>query len=222
MRWIFLLLAALNIFYFVWTRQQPVSLADGVAPFALSEGARKDIRLISEQGRAAAAQGSGRTEEGLCLHLGGFESEERASLLAQRLLSLDIPVQQTAISAEFAKDYWVYLPPFGSRDAALRQFRELQARGIDSFLVAEGDLANGISLGIFSVQGLAVGLLERMRGQGYGAEMRELVRERREYWVRVPGQAVGLLGDELLGTLARDFLELRRQMLSCAGALATR
>lgn len=222
MRWIFLLLVALNIFYFVWTQQQPLSIGDGAASFVLADGPKRNLSLVSEQQATSPARSAADTGEGMCLHLGGFEQEERATALAQRLLSLDIQAQQSAIRVEFAKDHWVYLPPFGSRDAALRQLRELQARGIDSYLVTEGDLQNGISLGIFSVQGSAAALLERMRAMGYGAELRELVRERREYWVRVPPAASDLIGDELLGRLSANFPGLRRQRLPCTQSLATR
>jgi hypothetical protein len=126
------------------------------------------------------------------------------------------------MSSESSKDYWVYLPPFGSRDAALRQFRELQARGLDSYLITQGDLANGVSLGIFSSKDSADSLLERIRAMGYGAELRELIRERRDHWVYVSLQASGLVGDTLLGQLRRDFPELRQQMLPCVAPLASR
>ena len=63
----------------------------------------------------------------ICLYLGGFETDQRSSMLEQRLISLDIQAGQAVTNLESSKDYWVYLPPFGSRDAALRQFKELQA-----------------------------------------------------------------------------------------------
>jgi hypothetical protein len=220
MRWIFLLLVALNIFYFVWTQQQRPSLSRDVAPFTLPDGAKRNIHLVSERKSLEGEQGSVVSSGELCLHLGGFENGNDASLLEQRLISLDIPAKQTVVSSESSKDYWVYLPPFGSRDAALRQFRELQARGLDSYLITQGDLTNGVSLGIFSGQDSAVSLLERIRAMGYGAEMRELIRERRDYWVYVPPQGLGLIGDTLLGQLAQDFPGLRQQMLPCAASLA--
>lgn len=222
MRWIFLLLVALNIFYFVWTQQQTPSLARDVAPFALSDGAKRNIHLVSERGHPKSEQGPAVAGGELCLHLGGFENENEASLLEQRLISLDIPAKRTIMSSESSKDYWVYLPPFGSRDAALRQFRELQARGLDSYLITQGDLANGVSLGIFSSKDSADSLLERIRAMGYGAELRELIRERRDHWVYVSLQASGLVGDTLLGQLRRDFPELRQQMLPCVAPLASR
>lgn len=220
MRWVFLLLVALNIFYFVWTQQQPPSLAGDVVPFALVEGGKARIRLVSEHGNREGEQSPMTASGEICLYLGGFETDQRSSMLEQRLISLDIQAGQAVTNLESSKDYWVYLPPFGSRDAALRQFKELQARGIDSYLITQGDLSNGISLGIFSGQDSAVSLLERIRAMGYGAELRELVRERREHWVRVPARDSVLVGDDLLSRLVQDFPGMRHQMLPCASPIA--
>lgn len=220
MRWIFLLLVALNIFYFVWTQQQSSLLTrEGIA-LELAESTSKNIQLLSENRKGETGGQPVQGEPGMCIHLGGFDEESRAAQLRQRLISLDIPAQQATIRAEFARDYWVYLPPFGSRDAALRQFRELQARGLDSYLITEGDLDNGISLGIFSMQDSADRLLTQMRALGYAAEVRELVRERREYWVRIPDKARPLLSKVLTDRLAADFPGLRQQLLSCSATVA--
>lgn len=222
MRWIFLLLVALNIFYFVWTQQQAPSLARDVAPFTLPDGAKRNIHLVSEREGMQSAQASAVSGSEICLYLGGFENENDASLLEQRLISLDIPAKQTVVSSESSKDYWVYLPPFGSREAALRQFRELQARGLDSYLITQGDLANGVSLGIFSSHDSAVSLLERIRSLGYGAELRELIRERHDYWVYVLPGELGLVGDKLLEQLMQDFPGFRHRMIPCTASLAKR
>ncbi|MNJ69215.1 hypothetical protein D3C77_655400 [compost metagenome] len=55
---------------------------------------------------------------------------------------------------------------------------------------------------------------------GYGAELRELVRERREHWVRVPARDSVLIGDDLLSRLVQDFPGMRHQMLPCASTIA--
>src|SRR5690606_27280269 len=77
-----------------------------------------------------------------------------------------------------------------------------------------------ISLGIFSMQDSADRLLTQMRALGYAAEVRELVRERREYWVRIPDKARPLLSKVLTDRLAADFPGLRQQLLSCNATVA--
>ena len=62
------------------------------------------------------------------MYLGSFEQEAEALALEQRLLSLDIQSGVRSIDAAAGVDYWVYLVPLASRQASLRQLKELQAR----------------------------------------------------------------------------------------------
>lgn len=220
MRWVFLLLIALNIFYWVWIQQQHPSLGGGVSSFVLGDRRAGDIKLLSERSDDRKATGVVQGDVGLCLHLGGYEADELLALLEQRLLALDIAAEAVRTAAQFAQDHWVYLPPLASRDAALRQLKELNARGIDGYLISQGDLENGLSLGIFSRLEGALSQLERMRAMGYAAELRELVRERRQYWVRVSNNTRPLLGEALIAALLRDFPGLRQEMLPCDAGLA--
>ncbi|VFS74872.1 sporulation protein [Pseudomonas aeruginosa] len=114
-------------------------------------------------------------------------------------------------------DYWVYLPPLASREAALRQLKELQARNIDSYLIGEGVLANGISLGMFSARDSAESAQARLKTAGYEAELKELPRGQRDFWVRVAPGSRRLVDEQLLQELARDFKGLQHQIMSCKG-----
>ena len=71
-----------------------------------------------------------------------------------------------------------------------------------------------------AMQDSADRLLTQMRALGYAAEVRELVRERREYWVRIPDKARPLLSKVLTDRLAADFPGLRQQLLSCNATVA--
>lgn len=48
MRWLFLLLLVLNIFYYVWHQQEAPLRAKDVTPLSLYRGSQQDIRLLSE------------------------------------------------------------------------------------------------------------------------------------------------------------------------------
>lgn len=126
-----------------------------MAPAGAYQAARKDIRLLSEAGAPRSRADSSTPadaaapEAAVCLYLGSFEEETRARVVEQRLLSLDIQAEVRGVDAAAGLEYWVYLPPLASRQASLRQLRELQARRIDSYIITQGELANGISLGIF-------------------------------------------------------------------------
>lgn len=74
------------------------------------------------------------------------------------------------------------MPPFDSREKALVVLQELQDRGVDSFIVKDGEDANAISLGYFSSAESAEGLRVKMRNAGYPAFVRETSKVVTEYW----------------------------------------
>ncbi|WP_137888651.1 SPOR domain-containing protein [Pseudomonas sp. 2FE] len=226
MRWLFLLLLVLNLFYYVWHQQQAPLRAKEVAPLSLYQGARQDIRLLSESdGAQVRREPSGGVAAGgseVCLFLGGFEQEDAAQVVEQRLLSLDIQSQVKAVDAPAGLDYWVYLAPLASRQASLRQLKELQARKIDSYIITQGDLSNGISLGIFPRGESAESVMQRLREAGYEPMMRELSRAHRDFWVRIAPQSRRLADDALLRTLAQDFNGLQHQLMPCESVATPR
>ena len=58
MRWFFLLLLVLNLFYYVWHQQQAPLRVKEVESFSLYQGARQNIRLVSEADVARMPAGS--------------------------------------------------------------------------------------------------------------------------------------------------------------------
>lgn len=220
MRWLFLLLLALNLFYYVWHQQQAPLRVKEVQPVTVYRGAQQDIQLLNESNAARSDLAVVPTDAGsnaTCLFLGGFESEEIAKAVEQRLLSTDIEAVVESVDIAAALDYWVYLAPLASRQASLRQLKELQARKIDSYIISQGDLVNGISLGIFPRNDSAQSVMQRLREVGYEPLLRELSRSHRSYWVKVAPQSRVLLSDDLLERLASDFLGLEHQLKPCEG-----
>lgn len=228
MRWVLLLLILLNVFYYVWHQQQAPLRAKEIAPVESYQGGRKDIQLLSEAADVRAQSGAkpefagnGSGEASVCLYLGSFEQEAQAREVEQRLLSLDIKAQVRAMDAAAGVEYWVYLEPLASRQASLRQLRELQARRVDSYIITQGDLANGISLGIFPRSDSADVVMQRLRAVGYEPKMRELSRSHRSFWVRVAPESRRLADEVLLGRLAGDFAGLQHQLMPCESVALT-
>lgn len=216
MRWILLLLIVLNLFYYVWHQQQAPLRPKDVAPLALALDSKRDIQLLSESDEPVRReQAVSKEAEAVCLFLGGFESKSAATAVEQRLVSLDIRSRVQSVDATAEVEYWVYLAPLASRQASLRQLKELQARKIDSYLITQGDLANGISLGIFPREDSAKSVMQRLHDAGYESALRELPRSQRSYWVRIAPESRRLVGDPLLQSLAIDFNGLQHQLMPC-------
>lgn len=182
MRWVFYSLLILNVVYLGW------QLLGRVAPPAapgvpLAVAAPNQLQLLSEQGAQRVPQVA---RPALCLVVGPWGDRQAAEALRRNVRGVvgdgelrPVPVRKDRLS-------WVFLPPQSSRESALQALRELQGRGVDSFIVAEGEDANAISLGYFSSPESARGLQVKMRNAGYPAEVRETSREVTEYWLYYP------------------------------------
>ncbi|RYJ58348.1 SPOR domain-containing protein [Pseudomonas songnenensis] len=224
MRWIFLLLVLLNVFF--WVQQQyqsPIRIKE-VTPLATYSRPQQNITLLSESASPERRQSQLTPVEPVgngCLFLGGFDEEQQAQSLEQRLLSLDIQSDMQRLDVAAGVDYWVYLPPLASRQASLRQLRELQSRNVDSYIITVGDLANGISLGIFSRKDSAEGVVARLREVDYSALVRELPRMHSKYWVRIATASRHQLDSEILEALKRDMPALQHRQMPCAGVASS-
>lgn len=201
MRWIVATLIIFNLLVFGWFMlfaEQPATPLPGAgAP----EMGGDNIRLLSELDTQDRQQTASQppvplpeTAPGgdgpLCTLVGPFPKLLRAEYFAERLAALDLTASIQEVEVPGEAGYWVYLAPLDSRRQAFNKLQELQAKGIDSYVIPRGELENGISFGMFSQKTLAEQRLEDMKSKGYAAELQEVARTYREIWVNLPpGQA---------------------------------
>lgn len=179
------------------------------------------LRLLSEA-KPLARRALPEVTSDSCLFLGGFDDESVAQAVEQRLLSLDIETSVAPLDEAAGVDYWVYLPPLVSRQASLRQLRELQSRNVDSYIITVGDLSDGISLGIFSRRDSAESVVSRLRAIDYSASIRELPRSHRRYWVGLRQAGENLLSDVFLSELINSFPDLEQRQMPCSSIATSR
>lgn len=203
MPWVFVFLVSLNILYAVWHRQQiPISVTE-IEPLVSKQKEAANIKLVKESAESLVSERRSVEADSLCLNFSPFERKSDAQILQQRLLSLGVNARIKEFSDPIGVDHWVYLEPSASRDAAFRQVRELQARGIDSYVITVGDLENGVSLGIFSERTSAQGILDRVARLGYSPLIKRLERSRQIYRVQISPGERKRVDSEILGDLSR-------------------
>lgn len=127
MRWLFLLLLILNVFYYVWHQQEAPLRAKDVTPLSLYRGSQQDIRLLSEssEGMARRDRPKASDTQNTCLYIGGFTDQRQARSLEQRLTSLDIKVEVKLLSAPEVTGYWLRVAPESRRLADDLPFENL-------------------------------------------------------------------------------------------------
>lgn len=207
MPWIFLTLMLANIVYFGWnfisTSQAPVrpmsvSVAqEGARIMLLSERKSSDVVPVSEEAigdagdvelESAAPEKAALVAQ--CFNVGPFQSPAGAERFMSKMVRSGLVARIEERKAE-GKDYWVYVPPFTNRARAEERLRELRAKGIESFIVAEGAFVNAISLGHFSKKELAQDFRQKMTDAGVVVEFREMPNEGHVNWVYVAPGASG-------------------------------
>jgi len=172
MRAIFLLLIAANLALFAWVRYY--AAAEGASD---TEPLRRQIKpesirllagselaglpvLKPKPAEAPAAQAA-------CIEWGGFAVAE-APKAEQALAPLALGARLSQRHSEETAGWWVYIPPLGSRPAAVKKTVELKSLGIDDFFIVqeEGKTRWAVSLGIFSSEEAARSRLEALRAKG--------------------------------------------------------
>lgn len=230
MRWIAVSLLAINLLVFIFqfvqaggretippvaVHSDPGSQGRSIRLLAeLSDESVKQMKMVRQTvkpaGEVAPAAG-----EALCTLVGPYDALLQAEYLIERLAALDVQarIQELEIPGEIG--YWVYLPPRETRRQAFNELRELQAKGIDSYVIPKGELANGISFGMFSQAALAQNRMEDMRSRGYAAEIKETPRIYRETWVVVPPGQAGYVDNPMWESLLQGADNVERRQNFC-------
>lgn len=222
MRWIFISLLLINVGFFLWWwLPEPVAEVVSVKN-SLQLTPVGELKMLSEMDagtveRLALSVDAGDVGEALCTLVGPFSELVVAENVVENLQALEISLSLRNIEVPEGSSYWVYLPPEESRKTALRKLRELQAKGIDSYVIPKGDLANGISFGMFSRKILADRRLEDMNSQGYGAKLHEVKRSHSEVWVMLEAGESEKVSEEFWQKLAEREESLERRENFCLG-----
>jgi len=157
----------------------------------------------------------------LCSLLGPVMRPEDAKALLARLGALQIQAKYVALQVDGNPDYWVYLRPEPTKDLAIAKLRELQGKKIDSFLIPQGELANGISLGIFDSQENAEKHKEAVVQMGYDAQLKTNPRSYLESWIAIYPDQVAGFSQELYSQLHAENSKLDLRKDECRKVAST-
>ena len=156
----------------------PHGLPDLLAGFSFDEFLASDSeepRIPSSSPSPEGAPG----KQGECVVVEGFENATKARLwlkAANAQSELEGEVQQRTVIRKPL--HWVLVPPLDTRKEGLELLRSLQRRGLDSYLITQGEKANAVSLGLFESLRAAKAVLRQRREQGLEVVLTEYPRTR--------------------------------------------
>ena len=173
MRTLFFLLLFANVAFFAWTRYSPADASADAAPLGRQIEPEK-LRILgageapaAAAPKPAAAKPAAAAASLACMEWGSFTLADAPRV--QKLLDpLALGPRLGQRRTEETAGWWVYLPPQGSRQAALKKAAELKSLGVEEYFVVadEGPFRWGVSLGVFRNEEAALARLANLRRQG--------------------------------------------------------
>ncbi len=223
MRLTVIFLALINIVYFAWGSWQASQVGYWLPQedTAYLQTRSERLVLLSELGHKDAAPTAALAVPGdfagdrQCLIAGPFGNELAAGEMRQRLLALGVDSEVRAGQSGEYDDYWVHIPPLPSADGAMRLLRELQAQRIDSFVINKGELANGISLGLYSSREMVLSVSRRLQDAGYNVAVKPLPRQPEEWWLEIDASAEAVLDASFWDQAVQPFPRLQTLTGAC-------
>ena len=170
MRTLFLLLVLANLTFFAWSRyvSPPDASADPMPLTRQIEPERMKVIQPSELPPPAARSGSAAAPVALkCFEWGSFTLAD-APRAEKALEPFALGARLAQRRTEEQAGWWVFIPPQGSRPAALKKAAELKGRSVEEYFIVqeEGPWRWALSLGVFRTEDAAQARLAALRGLG--------------------------------------------------------
>lgn len=118
-----------------------------------------------------------------CAEAGAFGDRESAEAFVAPLSGLGGSGTVMEREESISSTWWVHMPAFSSEAVATAMLEELQAKNIDSYYMRSGDMAGGISLGVYSRPESALIGQQRLANQGYATSIKEVSRMGARFYV---------------------------------------
>ena len=125
-----------------------------------------------------------------CLTLGPLAADAPVQEMSRWLTQAGATVDVRTDERREVALYWVYFPPRASRDLAVAEVERLRGEGVtDVIAVPKGDMANAVSLGVFSRTDSRDRRVREMNQRGYQPSVSPRYRVKRASWVDVSARA---------------------------------
>lgn len=175
-----------------------------------------EAQILGRDIRAERAVSSGSGAGGAsCLLVGPFVDIISVRQARSELAERQLASRSVLVFKELPSVSWVYIAPQSDRKKALALLRELQAKNIDSFLIADGEFENGISLGFYTSHESAKEVMAERAKEGYSVSLVEKRREQKTYWLAFDEESSLRMENAFLEELDVNGLTLKKQEKSC-------
>jgi|TARA_B110000196_G_scaffold305580_1_gene303330 hypothetical protein len=225
MRLVVVALIVMNIGYALWQWQcSPVE----ESAQRVAQEASPPIMLLAEVEKTQRQQeldkvvsNAVRVDKGennaVCDAIGPFSDIVDGQTVVERLEVLGTQVRLQALDDTTGEyDFRIMIPPVSSLEDAFRKLRELQAQGIDSYVITKGEDALAISLGVYSSDTAAKVAQESHAKDGYQSRIAKIPRLNRNFWLVHQGSTALTLPKAVFQEILVEFPQISLASVNCA------
>ena len=151
-----------------------------------------------------------------CVELGPFSNEDLASMAAVRLRDIGFQPTLRESGGQIRSGFWVYLPPYQTRQDAEQAVTDLREQGVtDLFVVTGSEQLNAVSLGLYSYDNLADQRAAAIGKIGYTPRIVEHFRDATVFWIEYRENADNPLTPEDVGVFANAYELPEKKEIVC-------
>lgn len=191
---------------------RPPALQSGPSPAVQVTSSGAETPAVSRAEVLAGPPEPGRE----CYTIGPLEREDDISALSDWFSDQGSQAILRKDERREVVSTWVFLPPLGSREDADARVREMQAANIDDiFVIPRGDMANAISLGLYSQNNTLERRVTQLEERGFTPSVLPRYRTATASWFDVTTSAAQPM---TIGVLGQIFPDLIIRQVACADA----
>lgn len=124
--------------------------------------------------------------EGNCFSVGPLKEDSQIAAMRTWLIAMGGDPMLRVDERRELERYWVYFPPLPSREEAAQRVERMRSEGLrDIQVVTKGDMADAISLGVFSRRDTLERRLKELKRLGYEPSIRPSYRVEKASWFDV-------------------------------------
>lgn len=166
-------LFALNMLMagWIWTDLRAIKSAPS---FLQEDGAVELVQIKSGKG---------------CLLVGPSKNGRDAEMFVQSLADTGLFAKTIERKQEVAPRYWVYIPALKDYAGSLALQAELNAKGVDNFIIHHDELYGALSVGVFENIDSAERMQSVMTRKGYRVSIRNIFNYESSWWVQIEAAA---------------------------------
>lgn len=218
MRWLFVFLVFLNLFFYVWQKQQTPIINQAET---LESSQIPTIQLAKEHPELTKPHKNEQPVEPIvkpstpitCLYIGGFTNSEQLTVISTSLKKINSNIELDIIKPESIPTVELYITTTDENRS--RIIEQLNKLSINSLIILRGILKDNISLGLFATEKDYTEIKNALTNTDILTKTNKLPKSAISYWLRIPNSQYALFDNELLTGLVKKFPTAQQELMPC-------